>query len=120
MGTLLSIARELSGIPLLAGDNIAPYVTTMLLHCLRLWCYLVQCYPQHTILSTALRVNKALARPAPSLVLLISSFLLTTEYYKVNLMSSSALAFHWLCDFISLAVCFNDDTTLYKNTYNTT
>ena len=61
--------------------------------CGAIWCDVIPSTPW------LLRVNKALTRPAPSLVpLLISSH---TEHYKVKLMSSPALA-------ISLAVRFID------------
>lgn len=61
--------------------------------CGAIWCDVIPSTPW------LLRVNKALTRPAPSLLLLpISSH---TEHYKVELMSSPALA-------ISLAVCFID------------
>ena len=68
-------------------------------NCGAIWCNAISYTP------FLLRISKALARPAPSLVLLISSFISPhTECYKVYLMSSFTLAVHWLSDFISMAV----------------
>ena len=99
---LLLIARALSGIPYIAVDNVAPYVTRMLLHCLHLWCYLVRCYLLHTMsVRDQQSTCQACSITGPAYFFFVSPH---TECYKVYLMSSFTLAFHWLSDFISMAV----------------
>ena len=90
---LLLIARAFSGIPYLAGDNIAPYVTRMLLHCLHLWCYLVRCYLLHAIsVKDQQSTCQACSITGPAYFFFVSPH---TECYKVYLMSSFTLRFHF-------------------------
>ena len=92
--------KALSGIPMLAGDNIEIYITTMLLHCLHLWCYLVRCYPQHTMV-----VKGQQTKYLPGL-LHHWSCLFLFRFFSYWMLQGRLNVNFW--SRISLAVCFND------------